>query len=649
MPEYLDDPSVLTKDKLKSELVAHNVELPSGNPTKDVYVQLYLKNLTVQNQKNAVAVVLDAFSSDEELPPVVAPNRRRSSGRKAARKSDKHHLDVASLTDESLRDELQKHGMKVGPIVDSTRELYQKKLQKFLDDSPAQLFPTEIQVNHNSNSEPEVYSDTEDGPKLIAVAVPEPVIEPELVPVVETQVRNRGKSPASSHNNSSSSSQNQANFDKWPLENVSFRPERHSYSTNVTILSPDARKNCQVVVLFCFRCEQKMICKRAETFASGNLTEQRQVLSARKRFEKAMNIYICFKELIDRKVGNERRGKTCSKGRQGQELNLRQLRRGLRPPYRAKVLSTSITSLENKDVKSCFQTEDKNFPIHFYLVCSSHRGSHEQSVMSTVTCITTDIFMSLKPSISHQTQKLLTAGKQRVCLQSAGVFSDLFPYIPQTKNACSDSGEDKRLFKMKKPPAEPESGTVQTAICYNQLFYSCQSKTKLMDMYQTMIFVEKITASDQMLKVEKDVLKELFPDINSPTGISASCRKPIRGAAGRPLISSDLWSDENSCPSPKTTKTSSYSYTGSHAVNRMSSLNPSTSFTSSSSSSSKLSVTAPSAGPTRAVRCSMTLWKKLALFAILATFVIFVYLAMETNSVSPFQASDSKSFASGTA
>lgn len=81
MPEYLDDPSVLTKDKLKSELVAHNVELPSGNPTKDVYVQLYLKNLTVQNERNVAAVVLDAFSSDEELPPVVASNRSRSSGR----------------------------------------------------------------------------------------------------------------------------------------------------------------------------------------------------------------------------------------------------------------------------------------------------------------------------------------------------------------------------------------------------------------------------------------------------------------------------------------------------------------------------------------------------------------------------------------
>lgn len=81
MPEYLDDPSVLTKDKLKSELLAHNVELPSGNPTKDVYVHLYLKNLTAQNKKHGTATTLDAFSSDEELPPPVVSNRSRSSGR----------------------------------------------------------------------------------------------------------------------------------------------------------------------------------------------------------------------------------------------------------------------------------------------------------------------------------------------------------------------------------------------------------------------------------------------------------------------------------------------------------------------------------------------------------------------------------------
>ncbi|MEQ2203958.1 hypothetical protein XENOCAPTIV_005722 [Xenoophorus captivus] len=81
MPVYLDDPSILTKDKLKSELLAHNVELPTGNPTKDVYVQLYLENLTAQNKKHVTAAALDAFSSDEELPPPVVSNRSRSSGR----------------------------------------------------------------------------------------------------------------------------------------------------------------------------------------------------------------------------------------------------------------------------------------------------------------------------------------------------------------------------------------------------------------------------------------------------------------------------------------------------------------------------------------------------------------------------------------
>ena len=75
MPEYLEDPSVLTKDKLKSELLANNVALPSGDQRKDVYVQLYLKSLTVQNKKNAT---LDAFSSDEELPTPVVSNKSRS-------------------------------------------------------------------------------------------------------------------------------------------------------------------------------------------------------------------------------------------------------------------------------------------------------------------------------------------------------------------------------------------------------------------------------------------------------------------------------------------------------------------------------------------------------------------------------------------
>ncbi|KPP74241.1 Lamina-associated polypeptide 2-like [Scleropages formosus] len=147
---FLEDPSVLTKDKLKSELLANNVALPTGEHKKDVYVQLYLKNLTVQNRRSGGAP--DAFSSDEDLPPPVVTNRSRS-GRKATRKTDKprpDEVDVSELTDEDLKDQLLKYGISVGPIVEEQVE-----------------------------AEPEL----------------EP--EPEPVPVVEKRVRSRGKTPVS--------------------------------------------------------------------------------------------------------------------------------------------------------------------------------------------------------------------------------------------------------------------------------------------------------------------------------------------------------------------------------------------------------------------------------------------------------------------
>lgn len=76
MAEFLEDPSVLTKDKLKNELTANNVPLPSGEHKKEVYVQLYLKNLTVLNNKKSPPT--DTFSSDEELPAPVVSNKSRS-------------------------------------------------------------------------------------------------------------------------------------------------------------------------------------------------------------------------------------------------------------------------------------------------------------------------------------------------------------------------------------------------------------------------------------------------------------------------------------------------------------------------------------------------------------------------------------------
>ncbi|XP_029951630.1 thymopoietin b [Salarias fasciatus] len=190
MAEFLEDPSVLTKDKLKNELTANNVPLPSGEHKKEVYVQLYLKNLTVLNNKSPPT---DTFSSDEELPAPVVSNKSRS-GRKATRKTDKPRTEeVTDLTDEDLKQQLAKHGVDSGPIVASTRKVYEKKLQKLLDQPPAESeAPAEVTTlpkadsNQNGNTNSDQYSDKEDE----EIAAP----EPEPIPVVEKPLRSRGKS-----------------------------------------------------------------------------------------------------------------------------------------------------------------------------------------------------------------------------------------------------------------------------------------------------------------------------------------------------------------------------------------------------------------------------------------------------------------------
>ncbi len=60
MPLLKEDPANLSKSRLKSDLVAHNVALPPAKSRKEVYVELYLKHI---DQKKAAD-----FSSDEEDP-----------------------------------------------------------------------------------------------------------------------------------------------------------------------------------------------------------------------------------------------------------------------------------------------------------------------------------------------------------------------------------------------------------------------------------------------------------------------------------------------------------------------------------------------------------------------------------------------------
>ncbi|KAL2775878.1 thymopoietin isoform alpha [Daubentonia madagascariensis] len=190
MPEFLEDPSVLTKDKLKSELVANNVTLPAGEQRKDVYVQLYLQHLTARNRPPLAAGANSKgppdFSSDEEREPTpvlgsgaAAGRSRAAVGRKATKKTDKPRLedkddlDVTELTNEDLLDQLVKYGVNPGPIVGTTRKLYEKKLLKLREQGTESRSSTPLptisssaeNTRQNGSNDSDRYSDNEEGKK----------------------------------------------------------------------------------------------------------------------------------------------------------------------------------------------------------------------------------------------------------------------------------------------------------------------------------------------------------------------------------------------------------------------------------------------------------------------------------------------------
>ncbi|XP_048691464.2 thymopoietin isoform X3 [Caretta caretta] len=181
MPEFLADPWVLTKEKLKSELIANNVSLPGGEQRKDVYVQLYLQHLTARNTPAALAQ--PDFSSDEEREPTPLGARSRGGaapGRKATKKTDKPRLeekddlDVTELSNEDLQEQLLKYGVTPGPILATTRKIYEKKLQKLKEQGPALGSSTPLptvsssaeNTKQNGNNDSDQYSDNEEDPKV---------------------------------------------------------------------------------------------------------------------------------------------------------------------------------------------------------------------------------------------------------------------------------------------------------------------------------------------------------------------------------------------------------------------------------------------------------------------------------------------------
>ncbi|XP_027248425.1 thymopoietin isoform X3 [Cricetulus griseus] len=191
MPEFLEDPSVLTKDRLKSELVANNVALPAGEQRKDVYVQLYLQHLTARNRPSLSAGANSKgppdFSSDEEREPTpvlgsgTSTGRGRAAvGRKATKKTDKlrpedkDDLDVTELSNEDLLEQLVRYGVNPGPIVGTTRKLYEKKLLKLREQGTESRSSTPLptvsssaeNARQNGSNDSDRYSDNDEDSKI---------------------------------------------------------------------------------------------------------------------------------------------------------------------------------------------------------------------------------------------------------------------------------------------------------------------------------------------------------------------------------------------------------------------------------------------------------------------------------------------------
>ncbi|XP_016134114.1 lamina-associated polypeptide 2-like isoform X3 [Sinocyclocheilus grahami] len=628
MSEFLEDPSVLTKDKLKSALLAHNVALPNGEHKKDVYIQLYLKNLTAQNKKSSGSP--DVFSSDEELPPAPVLSNRSRSGRKATRKTDKvrpEDVDVIDLSNEALKDLLLKYGLNAGPIVASTRKFYEKRLQKLLDQGPPETVapPSETSqtdVSQNGNTDSDQYSDKEEetvAPAPEFVPEPEPDVEAESIPVVERPIRSRGKAPVTSRTRSGQHNREDEDKEEEVL-NIKRKLKRSSHRLDQMVPASDDAENSELSSAEYFSVSQDKRRTGLVDFSEPSVVKEVSISLVRMKAQ----------SLAEPKDPKPSKRSSMSATDWSESLKHHN------SPYQSTVSGLhSTTPIDKFDENAAEITSppvrvSNREPQVSLLNTACVEAQDVKSV--TVSKLSKPHLSPTKPSkplIDMMSRLSPSCDGQREVFPSHSIsFRD-----SASRTASEDSlpvSYDISQESFGSPKTEPKTRRSKITSFFYQItsvrgFDSSQTETP------KLATVEKVSAIDQTPRmVERDVLKEIFPteNLNTPTGISATCRRPIRGAAGRPLVS-DTWLDESRLGLKELRETSSSStYTETRYLPRVAAAVPLT--------ASKPA--APPAVKSRARR-SLPVWVQLLLLSAVAGFLFFVYQAMETDEVGLFKQS----------
>ncbi|XP_041935345.1 thymopoietin a isoform X2 [Alosa sapidissima] len=638
MSEFLDDPSVLTKEKLKSALLANNVSLPNGEQKKDVYVQLYLKNLTAQNKKKSAPP--EAFSSDEELPAPVVSNRSRS-GRKATRKTDKprpDEVDVLELSDEDLREQLQKYGISVGPIVASTRKLYEKKLQKLLDEGPPEAVAppvaiTETDGNHNGSTEFDHYSDKEE-----ETAAPEPEPEPEPAPVVvERPLRSRGKTPVTTRARSSQHNRRVAPVEEKPQL---LDEEEDEEEPRLNIKRSFRRASTLL--------ELAMIASDDIDFPDFPLspvkphvgewrTELSEVLLMDKTFKSPpVESYTMGSTMPYRPAQNG----TFQKVRDPQTVQ---------PSARTGNNHQNSSSSRQKDKRGGTFTGSTDsltkVPV-VYLHDISHTKAKLPDPRPPV------VIKPSEPSVfadAIEGSQHYTAGHLISSITSVGSCHEDSSAPPSTRQGSASGQPRHRKTQVSQTieQVSKESTTEVHKVDGRQKkitpFLFPMTPLRGQSDSPSKTGIEKVSTVETPKADARDMLKEMFPnDVNTPTGISATCRRPIRGAAARAGISTDSWLDDSRLRLTETNySSSSSSYVESRPSTRLlSSPLPASTYSSASTlrqaPASVLTARAPISGVPARRRRWLPVWAQVLVFGVLAGFLFLVYQAMETNESNPF-------------